>query len=55
MRRYVPPLALLVAAVGVWELVVRVRDVPDYLFPAPIRGRVGLSVGRPTCSRARPG
>jgi ABC-type nitrate/sulfonate/bicarbonate transport system permease component len=35
VRRFAPPLALLVAAVGVWELVVRVRDVPDYLFPAP--------------------
>jgi putative hydroxymethylpyrimidine transport system permease protein len=35
LKRFGPPLALLVAAVGVWELVVRVRDVPDYLFPAP--------------------
>jgi putative hydroxymethylpyrimidine transport system permease protein len=35
VRRFAPPLALLVAAVGAWELVVRVRDVPDYLFPAP--------------------
>ena len=29
------PLALLTAAVGVWELVVRAAQVPDYLFPAP--------------------
>lgn len=35
MRRYGPPVALLAAAVGVWELVVRIRNVPDYLFPAP--------------------
>jgi putative hydroxymethylpyrimidine transport system permease protein len=35
MRRWWPPLALLAAAVGVWELVVRVANVPDYLFPAP--------------------
>ena len=35
MRRFVPPLTLLVAAVGVWEIVVRAADVPDYLFPAP--------------------
>ena len=35
MRRWSPPLALLAAAVGVWELVVRAADVPDYLFPAP--------------------
>jgi putative hydroxymethylpyrimidine transport system permease protein len=35
MRRVWPPLALLAAAVGVWELVVRAADAPDYLFPAP--------------------
>jgi putative hydroxymethylpyrimidine transport system permease protein len=35
MKRVWPPLALLAAAVGVWELVVRAADVPDYLFPAP--------------------
>jgi putative hydroxymethylpyrimidine transport system permease protein len=35
MKRWLPPLALLVAAVGVWELVVRAVDVPDYVFPAP--------------------
>lgn len=35
MRRFWPPLALLAAAVGLWELVVRVAHVPDYLFPAP--------------------
>jgi putative hydroxymethylpyrimidine transport system permease protein len=35
MRRVWPPLALLTAAVGIWELVVRAAHVPDYLFPAP--------------------
>src|SRR5437868_6602837 len=35
MRRLVPPLTLLAAAVGLWELVVRAAGVPDYLFPAP--------------------
>ncbi|MGI8420813.1 MAG: ABC transporter permease [Gaiellaceae bacterium] len=35
MRRLWPPLALLAAAVALWELVVRVAHVPDYLFPAP--------------------
>ena len=29
------PLALLASMVGVWELVVRVARVPDYLLPAP--------------------
>lgn len=35
MRRVMPPLVLLAAATGVWELVVRAAHVPDYLFPAP--------------------
>ena len=35
MRRFWPPLLLLAAAVGLWELVVRAAHVPDYLFPAP--------------------
>jgi putative hydroxymethylpyrimidine transport system permease protein len=35
MRRYGPPLVLLAAAVGLWELVVRAAHVQDYLFPAP--------------------
>ena len=35
MSRLWPPLALLAAATGVWELVVRAARVPDYLFPSP--------------------
>ena len=35
MTRWWPPLVLLAGAVGVWELVVRVAHVPDYVFPAP--------------------
>jgi putative hydroxymethylpyrimidine transport system permease protein len=35
MKRVWPPLLFLVAAVGVWELVVSAARVPDYLFPAP--------------------
>jgi putative hydroxymethylpyrimidine transport system permease protein len=35
MKRYGPPLVLLAAAVGLWELVVRAAHVQDYLFPAP--------------------
>lgn len=35
MRSWWPPLLLLAGAVGLWELVVRAADVPDYLFPAP--------------------
>jgi putative hydroxymethylpyrimidine transport system permease protein len=35
MRRTWPPLLLLAAVVGVWELAVRVNGTPEYLFPAP--------------------
>ena len=35
MTRIWPPLGLLAAAAGLWELVVRAAHVPDYLFPAP--------------------
>jgi putative hydroxymethylpyrimidine transport system permease protein len=35
IRAWWPPLALLAAGVGLWQLVVREAHVPDYLFPAP--------------------
>jgi putative hydroxymethylpyrimidine transport system permease protein len=35
VRRVWPPFALLAAAVGLWELIVRAARVPDYLFPTP--------------------
>ena len=35
IRRVWPPVVLLGAAVGVWQLVVDAEHVPDYLFPAP--------------------
>lgn len=35
MRRAWPPLALLAAALGLWELVVWAAEIPDYLFPSP--------------------
>jgi putative hydroxymethylpyrimidine transport system permease protein len=35
VKKIWPPIALLVAAVCAWELVVRVFDVQDYVFPAP--------------------
>ena len=44
MRRVWPSLALLAAAVGLWELIVRAAHVPDYLFPAP--SAVVSSLGR---------
>jgi putative hydroxymethylpyrimidine transport system permease protein len=34
-RTWWPPAALLALAVCVWQVVVRLDDVPDYLFPAP--------------------
>ena len=41
------PLTLLAAAVGVWELVVRAAQVPDYLLPAPsaIASALGSDAG----------
>jgi putative hydroxymethylpyrimidine transport system permease protein len=35
MRRVWPPIALLAAGVGMWELIVRAAHVPNYLFPTP--------------------
>jgi putative hydroxymethylpyrimidine transport system permease protein len=35
MSRWWPPVALVAGGVGVWELVVRMAHVPDYLFPTP--------------------
>jgi putative hydroxymethylpyrimidine transport system permease protein len=43
MSRVWPPLTLLAAAVGIWELVVRAAHVPDYLFPAPTAVASSLS------------
>jgi ABC-type nitrate/sulfonate/bicarbonate transport system permease component len=34
-RRWLPPLALLAALVVLWEVLVRVLDVADYLLPPP--------------------
>jgi putative hydroxymethylpyrimidine transport system permease protein len=34
MRGAWPPLALLAGAIGLWELIVRAAQVPDYLFPS---------------------
>jgi putative hydroxymethylpyrimidine transport system permease protein len=41
------PLTLLAAAVGVWEVVVRAAEVPDYLLPAPsaIASALGSDAG----------
>jgi len=35
LRKWLPPVLLLVGLIALWELVVRAADVPDYLFPAP--------------------
>jgi putative hydroxymethylpyrimidine transport system permease protein len=35
VKRWLPPLALLIGLIALWELVVRAAGVPDYLFPAP--------------------
>jgi putative hydroxymethylpyrimidine transport system permease protein len=43
VSRWWPPLALVSAGIGIWELVVRAAHVPDYLFPAP--SAVAASLG----------
>jgi putative hydroxymethylpyrimidine transport system permease protein len=53
-----PPLALLAAAVGVWQLVVRAGHVADYVFPAPSAVAASLAddaglLGRATAVTAR--
>jgi putative hydroxymethylpyrimidine transport system permease protein len=35
MRRWLAPALLIVAMIGLWELVVRATDTPGYLFPTP--------------------
>jgi putative hydroxymethylpyrimidine transport system permease protein len=35
LRSYVPAIVLIVVAVGIWELMIRALDVPEYLWPAP--------------------
>jgi len=35
LRNYGPALLLIVVAIGLWELLIRVLDVPQYLWPAP--------------------
>jgi putative hydroxymethylpyrimidine transport system permease protein len=52
MSRVWPPLALLAAAVGVWELVVRAAHVPDYLFPAPTAVATSLADNAALLGRA---
>jgi putative hydroxymethylpyrimidine transport system permease protein len=52
VRRWWPPLTLLAAAVGVWELVVRAAHVPDYLFPAPSAVATALGDGAGPLARA---
>lgn len=46
MRRLLLPVALLAAMIVVWQLVVRVERVPDYLFPAPSAVAEALAADR---------
>jgi putative hydroxymethylpyrimidine transport system permease protein len=47
VRRIWPPLVLLAAAVGLWQLIVRAFGVQDYVFPAPtaVAGSFGRDFG----------
>jgi putative hydroxymethylpyrimidine transport system permease protein len=46
MRRFWPSALVIAGAVGLWELVVRAEQVPDYLFPAPSAVVTALAVDR---------
>ena len=35
LKTYAPPILLVILAIGLWELLCRVLDVPDYLWPTP--------------------
>ncbi len=35
LKTYAPPVVVVVLAIGLWELLCRVLDVPDYLWPTP--------------------
>jgi putative hydroxymethylpyrimidine transport system permease protein len=35
LKTYGPPVLLVLLAIGLWELLCRVLDVPDYLWPTP--------------------
>src|SRR5215472_3757480 len=35
VSRYGPPVLLILGGIGLWELIVRLAHVPEYLFPAP--------------------
>jgi putative hydroxymethylpyrimidine transport system permease protein len=46
MSRFWPSVVVLAAVVGLWELVVRAAQVPDYLFPAPSAVAAALAADR---------
>jgi NitT/TauT family transport system permease protein len=46
------PILVLAAAIGGWEAVVRLRDIPPYVLPAPSRIAITLVADWPTLSRS---
>jgi putative hydroxymethylpyrimidine transport system permease protein len=52
VRRAWPPLLVLAAAVGIWQVVVEAEGVPDYLFPAPSAVASSLFSDRGLLARA---
>jgi putative hydroxymethylpyrimidine transport system permease protein len=51
-RRYGPPIVIVLAALGLWELVVRIAHIPEYLLPAPSQIAADLAADWPVLGPA---
>ena len=51
-RRYLPPALLTLCGVGLWELIVRLARVPEYLLPAPSEIAVDMKTDWPVLEPA---
>src|SRR5215469_6252817 len=52
LRHYGPPTLIMVAALGLWELVVRLAHIPGYLLPAPSQIAADLAADWPVLGPA---
>jgi putative hydroxymethylpyrimidine transport system permease protein len=52
LRHYGPPTLIMLAALGLWELVVRLAHIPEYLLPAPSQIAADLAADWPVLGPA---